>query len=105
MSPRNKIDSTMYFSLLGFFLKKPNYGYELYKFLSIETVFFKIWFVKQSQFYGYLERLFNEGYLSHELIEGEQYPDRRIFSITEFGKQTLENWISLKICTKRKLIF
>ncbi|MDO9085785.1 MAG: helix-turn-helix transcriptional regulator [Anaerolineaceae bacterium] len=93
MSPRNKIESTMYFSLLGYFLKKPNYGYELYKFLSNETVFFKIWFVKQSQFYGYLERLFNEGYLSHELIEGEQYPDRRIFSITELGNQTLENWI------------
>jgi DNA-binding PadR family transcriptional regulator len=93
MSPRTKTESTLYLSLLGFFLKKPNYGYEMYKYLLNETAFFKIWFVKQSQFYGYLERLFLEGYLSQVFKEGDQYPARRIFSITKTGTITLENWI------------
>jgi DNA-binding PadR family transcriptional regulator len=93
MSPRIKIDSTLYISLLGFFFEKPNYGYEIYKYISNETSFFKIWFLKRSQFYGFLERLFTENYLSEKFIEGEQYPDRRIFSITDAGVKKLEDWI------------
>lgn len=97
MSPRTKMESTLYLSLLGFFIDKPNYGYELYKHISKETSFYKIWYLKQSQFYGFLERLFNEGFLSQEMIEGDQYPDRKLFSITESGIQQLENWIIIPV--------
>lgn len=97
MSPRKKIDSTLYISLLGFFLKKPNYGYEVYRHLSTETSFFKIWHLKRSQFYNFLEKLFNENYLSHEFEEGQQYPDRRIFSITESGIMTLNDWVKTPV--------
>lgn len=93
MSPRKKIDSSLYIALLGFFIEKPNYGYDVYKYLSTETTFFKIWHLKRSQFYSFLERLFNEQYLSHEIEEGQQYPDRRIFSLTSIGLQTLEEWM------------
>ena len=97
MSPRTKMESTLYLSLLGFFINKPNYGYDLYKHISKETSFYKIWYLKQSQFYGFLERLFNEGFLSQEMIEGDQYPDRKLFTITESGIQQLENWIIIPV--------
>ena len=93
MSPRTKIESSLYLSLLGFFIEKPSYGYELYKYISKETSFFKIWYLKQSQFYGFLERLFHEGFLSQTMVEGDQYPDRKLFTITEPGLEQLERWI------------
>jgi len=97
MSPRTKMESTLYLSLLGFFINKPNYAYDLYKHISKETSFYKIWYLKQSQFYGFLERLFNEGFLSQEMIVGDQYPDRKLFTITESGIQQLENWIIIPV--------
>ena len=97
MSPRIKIDSTLYISLLGFFLEKPNYGYEVYKHLDTATSFFKIWHLKRSQFYNFLEKLFTENYLSHEYEEGQQYPDRRIFSITNSGRLKLINWVETPV--------
>lgn len=93
MSPRKKTESTLHISLLGFFLEKPNYGYEVYKYLSTDTSFFQVWHLKRSQFYSYLEKLFVEKYLSHAFEEGQQYPDRRIFSITQVGKKTLKGWV------------
>lgn len=93
MSPRTRIESNLYFSLLGFFIDKPSYGYELYKYISKETSFFKIWYLKRSQFYGLLERLFHEGFLSQRMIEGDQYPDRKLFTITETGIEQLDNWL------------
>lgn len=93
MSPRKRIDNSLYVALLGFFIEKPNYGYEVYKYLSNETTLFKIWHLKRSQFYSFLERLFSEKYLSHEIVEGQQYPDRRIFSLTPIGLQTLKDWM------------
>jgi len=97
MSPRTRIESSLYLALLGFFIDKPSYGYELYKHISKETSFFKIWYLKQSQFYGFLERLFNEGFLSQKMIEGNQYPDRKLFSITEAGIEQLKNWIIIPV--------
>lgn len=103
MSPRTKIENNLYLSLLGFFINKPSYGYELYKYITKETSFFKIWYLKQSQFYGFLERLFQEGFLSPKLIEGEQYPDRKLFTITETGIQQLNNWITAPVKRGREM--
>jgi DNA-binding PadR family transcriptional regulator len=103
MSPRTKIESSLYYSLLCFFINKRSYGYELYNYISKETSFFNIWYLKQSQFYGFLERLFNEGFLSPKLIEGEQYPDRKLFTITDAGIQQLENWITTPVKRGREM--
>jgi len=93
MSPRHRINSSLYLSLLGFFVEKPNYGYDLYKTISSESTFFTIWYLKQSQFYGFLDRLLNEGFLSYKMIEGAQYPDRKLLSITSQGQKQLDEWL------------
>lgn len=103
MSPRTKIESSLYLSLLGFFIDKPSYGYELYKYITKDTSFFKIWYLKQSQFYGFLERLFNEGFLSQTMIEGDQYPNRKLFTITEPGIHQLEDWIITPVKRGREM--
>ncbi len=94
MSPRNKIENNLYISLLGFFIEKPWYGYELYKYIIHETSFSRIWFLKQSQFYGFLDRLSEDGFLSQQLIEGNQYPDRKLLTITAGGKEQLADWLA-----------
>ena len=93
MSQRQKFESSLYISLLSFFLEKPSLVYEIYKFLETEIAFFKIWYLKRSQFYNFLDRLYSEGLLSQQYEEGTQYPDRRIFSLKNIGYDKLNDWV------------
>lgn len=93
MSPRKKTDNTLHIAILGFFVKKPNYGYDLYKSLSNEPSFNSIWHLKQSQFYAILDNFYQDGYLKIELQAGGNYPDRKEYQLTEAGKLKFQNWV------------
>ena len=93
MSPRLKENNTMIFALLGFFLGQEYHGYELIKLIQSTPEFNKIWSLKTSLFYGYLEKLFEGGYLSLEVRESENSPDRKVYQLTERGKQKVLEWM------------
>jgi len=103
MSPRKKVENDLYISLLGFLLKKPGYAYDLYRYISKETVFFQIWYLKQSKFYALLDRLYSEGYLSRELLPGDQYPDRKLLSITNEGIKRINEFASSPVRRGREM--
>lgn len=93
MSPRQKENNTMIFALLGFFLSQEYHGYELIKYIQSTPEFNKIWSLKTSLFYGYLEKLYEGGYLSLEVREGENSPDRKVYHLTDHGKQKVLEWM------------
>jgi DNA-binding PadR family transcriptional regulator len=93
MSPRLKENNPIIFALLCFFLDHKYHGYELYKHIQSTPEFYKIWSLKTSLFYGYLEKLFEGGYLSLEVMEGGPYPDRKVYQLTEAGKQKVLAWM------------
>ena len=93
MSPRKKENKTLIFALLGFFLEQPYHGYELYKHIQLLPEFKKIWSIKQSLFYGYLDKFHNEGYLFQEILEGGIYPDRKVYHITNTGREKVLDWM------------
>lgn len=51
-----------------------------------------IWPAKHSQIYPLLTKLEDKGLLVHEFVEQMGRPNKKIFSITEKGKQALEKW-------------
>lgn len=93
MSPRRKSESKNYYAILGFFIEGPYYGYSLYKKIKSDTTFQKIWYLKQSQFYAFLDKLQTEKMLSFTIYEGDNYPDRKEYQITDLGMLTFNDWV------------
>lgn len=103
MSPRKKEINTLSYSILGFFLDKPYYGYELYKHLSQSVEFREIWHIKQSLFYGLLDKFFQNGYLDQFKVEGDQYPSRKEYSLTDEGRQVVLSWMGKPVDHGREM--
>jgi len=93
MSPRRKDTNSLRFALLGFFLERSFHGYELYKNITNTSEFKIIWNIKQSLFYNHLDVLNQEGLLDKSIFEGSQYPDRKIYKISERGREVFFNWL------------
>lgn len=79
--------------LLGLLNYGPMTGYELDKAFKDSLSFF--WQAKSSQIYRELDAMECSGWLTSERILQTEKPNKRIYTITDSGKETLENWLSL----------
>jgi PadR family transcriptional regulator AphA len=80
------------FILLGFLNYGPMTGYDLKQNLDSSTVHF--WHAHHSQIYTMLREMEKENLVTSQYIEEEGQPDRRIYFITDTGKQALAQWLS-----------
>lgn len=78
------------FLLLGLLAKQPRHGYELKG--LFEQLFGGTWALNPGQVYMTLERLEEAGLVTSERVEQDQLPDRRVYTITEDGRQELKRW-------------
>jgi len=77
--------------LLGL-LQKPASGYDLKRRFDNEVRYF--WAAELTQIYGTLRRLENDGLLTSRVAPSSKGPDRRIYSITAAGRETLRRWLA-----------
>jgi PadR family transcriptional regulator, regulatory protein AphA len=84
---RGGIINTLSYAILSALSRKPCSGYELAQYLDV------IWPAKHSQIYPMLTKMEQKGFLVHERVEQTGKPDKKIFSITEKGREVLEKWI------------
>ncbi|MCQ6282464.1 PadR family transcriptional regulator [Bacillus sp. EB600] len=80
--------NTLGYAILGAVSRKPCSGYELAKYLEV------IWPAKHSQIYPLLAKMEQQKLLDYEHVEQSGKPNKKIFSITEKGKEVLEKWIA-----------
>lgn len=80
-------------ALLGLLSIKPSHGYELRAAFEAVVGGDSNWEVKPAQIYTTLERLEESGLVRRQsdLGEGDE-PSRRIYAITETGRETLQEW-------------
>jgi DNA-binding PadR family transcriptional regulator len=78
------------FLLLGLLAEAPRHGYELKS--LFEQLFGGTWPLNPGQVYMTLERLEEAGLVTSQRVEQELLPDRRVYSITEDGRQELKLW-------------
>lgn len=79
-------------ALLGFLNYQPYTGYELKtKFDSSVRHF---WSADQSQIYRTLTQLASEGLAEMEVVHQDDRPDRKVYSITEAGRQELRRFLT-----------
>jgi PadR family transcriptional regulator, regulatory protein AphA len=78
-------------AILGFLNYEPMTGYDLKKMVDISVAHF--WPAVQSQIYKTLGRMEVDGWLTVETIPQATRPPRKVYSITETGRQELFRWL------------
>ena len=79
--------------LLGLLNYGPMTGYDLNKAFKDSLAFF--WQAKTSQIYRELGAMERCGWLTSERIIQNERPNKRVYTITDSGKEELKNWLSL----------
>ena len=77
--------------LLGFLSRAPLSGYDLEVLLRTSVMHF--WSAKLSQIYRTLKSMEDRGLVTSEMQSESGRPDRRIYTITESGRQAYQAWI------------
>jgi PadR family transcriptional regulator, regulatory protein AphA len=79
------------FILLGFLNYQPMTGYELKQAIDSSTSHF--WHAHHSQIYTTLRQMEQEGLVTSVYIQEESQPNRRVYTISDVGKQALSDWL------------
>lgn len=80
------------YALLGFLGYRPLAGYDLKHIMDDSTANF--WHADLSQIYKTLKSLERDGLITSEIAPSERdYPDRRVYTITEAGRQAMRDWL------------
>lgn len=80
------------YALLGFLNYAPRTGYDLEQ--SIEKSTGHFWHAKLSQIYGTLKKLESDELVVSHVEPQEGRPDRRVYDITQAGRNDLREWLS-----------
>jgi PadR family transcriptional regulator, regulatory protein AphA len=80
------------YAILGFLNYHPYTGYDLKKIFDISVRHF--WPADQSQIYRTLSHLTEKGFVMMEKVPQDDRPDRKVYSITETGREALLKWLS-----------
>jgi PadR family transcriptional regulator AphA len=85
-------------AILGFLNYGPFSGYDLKKVFDVSVQHF--WPADQSQIYRTLTRLEEQGWAEMEVVEQEDRPDRKVYRITDAGKEELRHWLTTPLQPK-----
>lgn len=80
------------FALLGLLARESLTGYDLTKRFDSSVGFF--WTAKHSQIYPELASLTQDGLVTFELITQTSKPNKKVYTITDQGRQALRDWVA-----------
>ncbi|MET3288985.1 UNVERIFIED_CONTAM: PadR family transcriptional regulator AphA [Brevibacillus sp. OAP136] len=80
--------NTLSYGLLGLLARKSCSGYDLM--LQLQP----FWQAKHSQIYPLLANLEGEGYLQYTRVEQTEKPDKKMYTITQKGRDALQAWLA-----------
>lgn len=79
------------YGILGLINRSPLTGYNLKK--LFDKTLNNVWTASLSQIYRELTFLEKDGLVTSEVQEQDERPDRKVYTITEAGKQTFQAWL------------
>lgn len=83
-------------AILGFLAAGPQTGYDL-KTRCFDGTLSHAWTADQAQIYRTLDKLLARELVVDELIPQRGKPDRRIYAITDAGRETLAAWLATPV--------
>jgi DNA-binding PadR family transcriptional regulator len=81
-------------AILGLLAQRPRHGYELRAAFEAVIGGEQNWEVKPAQIYTTLERLEEGGLVAQTGVQQGSGPEKRIYEVTEAGKQELSTWFN-----------
>lgn len=84
---------------LGLLMPGPDHGYQLDQ--TLGEVFGMIWKAGQTKLYVTLSALEEEGLLGIEMERQENRPDRKVYHLTQEGKQEFMDWVERPVTSLR----
>lgn len=103
MSPLVRLPLTVEYALLGFLHGGPLHGYEIHRRLADRAGLGRVWRLKQSHLYALLARLEGEGLIASRREPQAARPTRRVFALTEAGRQALADWVQSPVARGREV--
>jgi len=91
MAQRNKTRNPADFPVLGVLLRGPAHGYEIYP--ELRQRLGEVWRLRTSHVYALLAGLEKDGLVSHERVDQETRPAKKVFSITNKGREVFLQWV------------
>jgi len=79
-------------AILGFLGYGPLSGYDLKERFDLSVAHF--WPADQSQIYRILAKLDEQGYTRVKVVPQDNRPDRKVYSITQAGREELRRWLT-----------
>lgn len=80
------------YAILGLLVRESLTGYDLTKKFDTTIGFF--WSAKHSQIYPELANLTQEGLVTFELVTQTSKPNKKVYTITEAGREALKDWMN-----------
>jgi len=90
-------------ALLGFLRHQPKHGYAIHHELSNPAGLGLVWQIKLSQLYAFLGKLEEAGYISATTELQENRPARKLFQLTDEGRQVFLAWAQSPVRHGRSL--
>lgn len=84
--------TTLGYAILGLLCREALSGYDLTRRMRERVGFF--WSARHSQIYPELARLEERGMVIHRVVEQEGRPDKKVYEITEAGREALREWVT-----------
>ncbi len=80
------------YGLLGLLARQAQHGYELKR--SFDQLTGGVWELNHGQIYQSLERLAADGLVRFTVERDDNAPDRKVYDVTERGREALDEWLS-----------
>jgi DNA-binding PadR family transcriptional regulator len=81
------------FALLGLLLEKPAHGYDLARRFAPNSALGDVIHLSPSHLYALLTRLERDGLIAGEVQDAGNHPQRRVYRLTEAGREAVQRWI------------
>jgi DNA-binding PadR family transcriptional regulator len=84
--------NTLSYTLLGLIARQPLSGYDLLR--QMRERMGLLWPVRHSQIYPELAQMEAQGLITHQVVEQQDRPAKKVYSLTLAGNLALEQWVT-----------
>ncbi len=89
------------YAILGLLMNQPMHGYDIDS--EFERGLRSICHVNISQIYAYLKSMESMGWISSDLVLQKSNPPKKVFRLTESGREELMRWLSKPVLEERQI--
>lgn len=91
------------FALLGLLLHKPAHGYDLSRRFASTSALGDVIHLSASHLYALLARLERDELIAGEVQDAGNYPQRRVYRLTDAGREAVRQWIDEPVSHPRDM--